>query len=367
MSFFTSFQSHFSINETNAHNLVLETTSHLYALRASGSMIDNKVVVAFLRNFLEEKYQIKIPNQKMYEILSQIMGLKNYNVALSKEAEFKDIFLKDISKILEKVFTGGYQGTYVNDYICTGDKELDNDLGGGLQKRTITTVLGRTNVGKSMFCISIAANALRSNPDLKVLHISLEGDGSDAILRYATNLNEGIFRDTLFNIKESVKNKKLDRYKERLMVINRLGFNYNVKTLIEELKEIHKAYAFDLLVIDYPQILDAVGFDNYRDRIARVYRGLNDSARELNCAVLAPAQATRNMKDNKDDGILRIRDISEAFEIARISSCILSLNKNMEDEQNQTLRIYLEKNRISPRNKIFTIKTNYPGCNLIID
>lgn len=361
MSFLTSSSKHFSLNEDSAKALFLDTTSYLFSLQMDN--VDNKVVVAFLRKNLLEKYQVNIPQQKMYEILSQIMGLKNYNVALSKQVEFKSIFMKELSQVLEGVFTGGYTSPYLKNTIPTGLKELDNDLGGGLKRGWITTVLSKVNTGKSMFCVSVGANALRSHPDLKVLHVCLEGDGKNSTLGYTTNLNEETYRETLLNLKTAVGNKNLNNYKKRLMVINGTSFNYKMESLIEKLNDIHKSFSFDLLVIDYPQLLEMEGELEYRLKLAKMYRQLNNLAIDLNCAILAPAQVMRNLLINENE-ILKSTDIAGSFDIARMSSVILTLNK--QKNNNQTLDVYLDKNRDVIKHKLYKTNPNYSGINLIL-
>lgn len=364
MSFISSSQKHFALSPEHSQNLLLDTVSYLFKLPSEE--VTNKTIVSFLRNSLTKDYNISIPQQKMYEILSQSMGLKNYNVALSQKVDFKELFFEELSTVLNHVFVGGYTTTFSGDTIPTGLRQLDIDLKGGLGRGQVTTVLSPANLGKSTFCQSIAANALRSNNNIKVLHICLEGTMKEATLRYCTNLNNKTSSEVLKNLKSSINHQNLQNYKQRLMVVNKRLHKYTIEALISDVKEIYKFFPFDLLVVDYPQLLSAEGLSDYRFTMARVYRGLHMIAQDCNCALLAPAQSGRNLEPNQE--ILRSINVAESFEISRSSSVILTLNKNQEDEKNQTIRVFLEKSRFSEINhKIFTVKTNYPGCNLIAD
>lgn len=92
MSFVTSFKKHFSLNEMESKRVFLNTVTFIQLNKLK---IENKGLVKFLRNCLKEDHSLDIPQQKMYDILSQIMGFKNYNVALSKQVDFKNIFISD--------------------------------------------------------------------------------------------------------------------------------------------------------------------------------------------------------------------------------------------------------------------------------
>lgn len=78
------------------------------------------------------------------------------------------------------------------------------------------------------------------------------------------------------------------------MVVNKRLHKYTIEALISDVKEIYKSFPFDLLVVDYPQLLSAEGLSDYGLTMVRVYRGLHMIAQDCNCSLLAPAQSGRN-------------------------------------------------------------------------
>lgn len=293
------------------------------------------------------------------------------------------VTLKDLPALIN-------EGSTLNSRkIPTGIKALDIDLVGGLPRENLTVVLAGTNVGKSLFCISLGCNALNAvdengnDKGLKVLHINLEGQRDEAAKRYAANLAQINYGDLIRGTFDEAAKKRLEdiiaRYDEnRLKIRNMLGFGATIEELIAYLKEEYKNFRFDVLVVDYGQLLDSkVKTEGLRFTMSRVFRGLDAISKEFSCVVVTPAQSTRNAQENQNQSfkkfnqqeershILRSTDISEAFEIARVSGVILTLNRTEEEEKTGRLRLFLEKQRQGAKNKLYGLFTNYAQSNLI--
>lgn len=271
--------------------------------------------------------------------------------------------------------------------IPTGIKELDKDLHGGLPRDSLIVVLSGTNVGKSMFCISLGAQALKAvdntgkNMGLKVLMIPLEGQKQESIMRFAACMADveygKLINDTLNDEERKKLEDTLAIYDEtRLQVLNMLDFNVTVESLIAACAEKHKEFKFDVLIVDYGQLLGTVQeTEGHRFTMAVVFRGLSALARKFNCTVISPAQATRQGQENLTESnpradktklpVLRSADISEAFEIARVAAVILSLNMTDEERAEKKVRVFLEKQRHGVKDKTYGLITNYARCNLI--
>lgn len=300
-----------------------------------------------------------------------------YKVSFQKD---DIVTLDDLDEFLEEASSA------MAKTIPTGIAQLDADLHGGLPRESLITVLAGTNVGKSMFCISLAANALRAtdengnNLDHKVLFVALEGMRSESIMRFASNLSGveygRMIGDALADEeKQKLKDMKT-KYKDRLLIRNMLDFNVSIEKLMAELSEIYKDFPFTMCIIDYGQLLETQrDTEGHRFTMAVVYRGLAAIARKYNAVVISPVQATRqgqenqsitmNKNNNDQAPILRSSDISEAFEIARVSGIIMSLNMTDDERKEGKLRVYLEKQRHGVKGNQYGILTDFPTCNLI--
>jgi RecA/RadA recombinase len=62
------------------------------------------------------------------------------------------------------------------DFISTGSSNLDRFLRGGIRTGIITNIFGESGSGKSQFCYSICANALKKYKDVKLIFIDTSGN-----------------------------------------------------------------------------------------------------------------------------------------------------------------------------------------------
>lgn len=273
--------------------------------------------------------------------------------------------------------------------IPTGVKEWDAVMLGGLPRQNLVIVLAGTNVGKSLFAISLGCNALRARDEngkdmmLKVLHYNLEGQHDEAIKRYAANLAGIDMKDIETGRFDSNGRDKLEETirtytSKRLMIKNKTDFGFTIEELIADCREIYKQFPFDMLVVDYGQLLTSKIKADYRLIQSHVFKGLDSLSKEFDCVVVSPAQATRGgiesqsssggwkrKEENARLPVLQSHHISESIDIARVAGVIVSLNVT-EDESNQNrLRLFLEKQRKGKKGLTFGLITQYARANLI--
>jgi replicative DNA helicase len=265
--------------------------------------------------------------------------------------------------------------------IPTGLTRLDEDMRGGFPRETLVTVLGASNAGKSIFCTSLGCSALRNG--FKVLHINLEGTRDEVLYRYAANLGavpfQRIEENTLSDSERAKINSVVEKYQSSLIIRNMLNFGVTIEDLISYCREIHKDYQFDVLVVDYGQLLDSKEKLEKFDRQTKVYRGLDSLSKEFKCVVITPAQSTRegmkkqnefsNLKRKEQEKlpVLRSADLADCIEIARVSAVILTLNRTEDEEQRGWLRVFLEKQRRGKKAITYGVKAHYDKSNLIVN
>lgn len=260
--------------------------------------------------------------------------------------------------------------------LRTGIKELDETLNGGLPRGELAIVLGNTNVGKSMFLVSLGAQFLRQGR--KVLHIALEGADGEALMRYTSNLSKVEFlkfpRATWTQADDQAIDQACNEFSDNLRIIEKKDFGYTIEELVPMVKELQKTFAFDALLLDYGGLLQTkTQTEGYRFSQAYVHRGLSALARMTNSVVITPAQATRSAqseankmrKKEEKFPVLRSEDLSECFEIARVAGVIVSVNATLEEMESKKLRLFLEKQRWGKKGVLFGLHTDYARCNLI--
>jgi KaiC/GvpD/RAD55 family RecA-like ATPase len=259
--------------------------------------------------------------------------------------------------------------------IPTGHKELDALLKGGLPRETLTTVLGGSNAGKSLFCTSLGANAIREG--YKVLHINLEGTRDEATFRYNANLADIDFSSIEEGKLGTAESKRLqdviEKYEGQLLVRNMLDWGTTVEEVQAYVKEAYKQFPFDVLIVDYGQILKTKVNGEKFDRQTDVYRALDALSKEFRCVVISPVQASRDAMKNQrakqksGEGLWVIHgeDIADCIEIFRISAQMITLTRTETEEERGWVRICLDKQRRGKKGVVWGEKADYAKSKLI--
>lgn len=366
---------------TAAANLIYKTdvTDEAYYRNHIGAFVKQ---VKFIRTYKKMKPTfLKHGSEKGMQIFQAMLDGFNA-VSFEKDTIFK---LGDFQQMYEDNKNFGI------GRIPTGIDKLDKDTLGGLPRQGLTVILSGTNVGKSMFCIGLGCQALKAkdeagvNQGLKVFHVNLEGNAKSIIFRYYSNLAQipydRIVRGELTPEELARMNRLKDEYDNRFLIKNYAGaFNNTIEAFAAYCKEIHKTFKFDLMIVDYGQLLgSSKDIKEYRLIMAEVFRGLDTISKAFDCAVVSPAQATRDAqakqnplafgramapKDSKAP-VMRSNDISEAFEIARVADVIMSLNATDEEKAQARMRVFLEKQRDGAKNQTYGLHTRFDLCDLI--
>ncbi|KAJ1858065.1 DNA repair protein rhp57 [Coemansia sp. RSA 486] len=62
-----------------------------------------------------------------------------------------------------------------DQYISTGDSQIDLCFSGGIRQQSITEIVGESASGKTQLCLQLSATALLNNPQSMVIYIATEG------------------------------------------------------------------------------------------------------------------------------------------------------------------------------------------------
>lgn len=305
----------------------------------------NKSLIKVIRQYLN------LSQQETYEYLAQISGEKNWNIAKAKKLDFTLLFTDEVRK------------------IPLGYDEIDATLHGGLPRQGLSVLAAPAGVGKSMFCVSIGANALKQG--FKVLHITLEWLGqsvsaktnkdfsvaqAQSLFRYSSNLNQlhysTIMKDNFSP--EEIENKYLRKYSSELKVISL--YRADINNFEAEIIKIKKDFNFDLIVID-----DCYSFENSNNPqgLDLVVSILHQIAIKQDCVVISPAHLNRKADVNS----FSLNDLSVSMKISHTASVIIGLRRLKEN----SLQAIILKNR-GPgiTRKWIDLNADYNLSNLLI-
>lgn len=293
---------------------------------------------------------------KIYEALETVTFTKRDLVDMS---DFGEIIKQNASETSSNILIG----------LPGISKELNGggDFG-GLSRQEVTVLLSGTNDGKSIGAISLMCNALRNG--FRIAIYSLEGKRLQAPLRIISNLS-GIKYKRLIRFKEFLaKNdvKNLDRYfnpdelkaleeaqklHDRMTVIHGIK-NCEIETIEMALSKEYKKNPFDLLIVDYGQLIESLkAFKRDDQKLVYIFRRLEKFSSNYNCSTLVPMQVNRgglsSIANDAENGeefpTYKMSNVAGAYGALKTSGCILTLNRTEQERKEGKVRWSIAKQR----------------------
>jgi replicative DNA helicase len=245
----------------------------------------------------------------------------------------------------------------VREPISTGWPVLDGYLGGGYERKTITTFIAPTGAGKSMFLVNAACALVEQG--LNVLYVTLEMADYKIGLR-ADSWYSGVSIDDIPKRKEEVKSAIGARAKGRLIIKEWPTKRATVDTIRSHVQRLAqtKDFKVDAVIVDYPDLLRSVkSYGEKRHELEGNYEELRGLAQESNCVMIVADQTNRSGLDLE---LVTIGAISEAYSKATVCDLILTISRTPEDKQNGTGRLFIAKSRLGSDGIVlpFTLKTS---------
>lgn len=236
----------------------------------------------------------------------------------------------------------------------TGIPQIDVALGGGVQPGELGTWMADSGVGKSITLINQGCLSLLSGR--KVYHVNLEGKRTIPIFRYLSRLSFLPYNEVKTGIFSSPEAKSRyeeakKKYDSNLLIHHVSSFDFTVEDLYAKCKEVRKSFPFEVLIVDYGDLLTTREKMELRHQQTTVFRGLAKLAAVFEVPTLTASQATRPEKEfNSEKFWITQRNMSESYEKVRVSSVILTLNRTTREELENKLRVGLIKNRDGVKN-----------------
>lgn len=236
--------------------------------------------------------------------------------------------------------------------LASGFVDLDSKTA-GFQKSNLIIVAARPAMGKTAFALNIAKNVGQEGKT--VLIFSLEMG--------KTELGQRLLSMESHVEMESLKkgNIMMEEWKDISMGIDKLtntnifiddtpGISvFEMKNKCRRLKSLK---GLDLIVIDYLQLMNAVGRSESRQQeISTLSRMLKLLARELDCPVLLLSQLSRAPEMRKDHRPM-LSDLRESGAIEQDADLVLFLYRddyyNEDSEEQGVTEVIIAKHRSGP-------------------
>lgn len=253
------------------------------------------------------------------------------------------------------------------EYIETGIPELDDVLGGGLDKGKLGLVIGPTGFGKTTLMTAFSFHAAINGK--KVLQIIFEDDIIDIRRKYASRcLNVEAFLLKTKPEKGGLTTEQRTLYKEQLLHMpewEKLKSNIRIKKFSPGMgvtasdiiafikKEINMGFIPDMVTIDYFEPVSAergTSGQSKWEQEGDTMRKFEGAAHELNVAMWIPSQGAR---DSITASLVTMSMGSGSIQKQQIAQVVMSITRGLEDLSRNTATISVLKNRAGRSGGVF--------------
>lgn len=306
------------------------------------------------RRFIEQYKERESKN-----IVANWMSNKdaNTNDLITKLQEIEDAGIveeESIKNVIAKMKELPFSNTPTNRGVPSGLRDLDKFLGGF--RNTESYIIGaRPSMGKTALMLYLALSAIKSGA--VPLIFSLEMSKESLTMRLFSmlgNINTFLAQDP-----QSLTNAQKENWKSAGETLEKLDFEIydsSMQTIPYMRSQIRKAkrkYEGKQVVvfIDYLTLIEYEGkYNNEKDRVTEISKGLKNMARDYDCPVITLAQLSRAVEQRQDKRPM-MSDLRESGGIEQDADGIIFLYRdsyyNPENDSNE-LEIILAKHRNGP-------------------
>ena len=241
--------------------------------------------------------------------------------------------------------------------IPTGVKQLDEALGGGLEKGKLGLIIGSSSFGKTSMTTGFAAYA--ATQGFKVLQIIFEDTHRDIHRKYMAYISEVESKDLNKNpetteyVKEKLKDSPMSELINNNIRTIRLESGEKTATDIKNIikKKINEGFKPDMVIIDYFECV-AHERGTYKEEVkeGKTMRKFENMAAELDAVFWVTTQGNR---DSFAAEIITMDKVGGAIKKVQIAHVILSIARNLDDIASQKANITILKNRGNMAGKTF--------------
>ena len=281
-----------------------------------------------------------------------------FNVATEKGSRGFVPMSKLVKDSFEYIESLSNKKVYVTG-VATGFVEFDK-MTNGLQPSDLIIIAGRPGMGKSAFCLNLAAH-VSIEQKLPVAVFSLEMSSDQVVQRMLfseARVAGKKLKDGYGSSEDWPKlTKAAGRLSEASIYIDDSP-GLNVLDVRSRARRLQAEYGIKLLIIDYLQLMTSYEkMESRQQEVATISRSLKGLAKELRIPVIAVSQLNRAPEARKEGAKPRLADLRESGAIEQDADVVAFVyreeyyDRDKEDLKGKALLI-LEKQRNGPTGEV---------------
>ena len=233
---------------------------------------------------------------------------------------------------------------------------LDTAMRRGLGAGELAIVVAPTSVGKTMFLINIAYNAMKQGK--KVLYVTLELSAK----RIAGRFDQLVTHNTIAFIEKHPEivyqaGKKLKKLGGGLKIKDSTASRLSANDLGVYLERIRKDFEFDMIIVDQADLMySPKEYKERRYELSSIIISLRRLGASYKIPIWSASQATRIAGAA---GTTTLWDIAEDIGKANWADVIITLSQSPEDKEDKIMFLDVAKNRIGEGNPHIILDVNY--------
>lgn len=234
--------------------------------------------------------------------------------------------------------------------------ELDISMRRGLAGGELAIVVAPTSVGKTLFLINIAYNAIRQGK--RVIYVTLELSGK----KIAGRFDQLVTKKNIEYIEQHPNivykaTKKLAKHGGGLKIKDCTATRLSPNELGLYLESIKKDYDFDLVIVDQVDLMySPKEYKERRHELSSLIISLRRLGASYNIPIWTASQATRIAGAAS---VTTLWDIAEDIGKANWADVILTLSQSPEDKEEGIIWLDMAKNRIGEGNPRVLLNVEY--------
>ena len=262
----------------------------------------------------------------------EVASVINEAIGLGCDMDFGHDYIKD--------FEERFKITARNP-VSTGWQVIDDIVSGGLGEGELGMVIAPTGAGKSMVLCHLGVAALKAGKN--VVHYTLELSDKIVASRYDSCITQIPLNDLLTR-KEEIMDL-VTNMSGRLIVKEYPTKSASIVTIRNHLEKLKARELLpELIIVDYADLLKPTGDSRQekRHQLEGIYEDLRGISQEFKCPLWTASQTNRSALNAE---VITIESVSEALNKCFVADFIVSVSRTMQDRENNTGRIIVNKNR----------------------